>query len=642
MREQKTLPWSQLERYQVIDEINRGGFGVVYRAYEPSLDRSIALKVLSPELAHQPGFVERLRREAVSAARLRHPHIALLYEFGQFDDTAFLAMEYIDGPSLRQLLEAGPIGPERALAILGQIGSALDYAHRMGIVHRDVKPSNLLIGPGDHAVLIDFGLADMAENPQTTVDTAVLGTPHYMAPEQAAGHAADARSDQYALAAVAYELLAGVPPFHGRRGAAAVVHAHIYEPPAPPTEYRPTLPIGVNAVLLRALAKSPYDRYSSLAAFLADLHAAFAAAPPAQRARTPRPAVRMLVGLVLLVLLAGLGAWQIGVFAPAAPPRSADQLPLPQQVTWAYDTDLAGGPALALVADTLVVGTLDGGLLGLRAETGALRWSKGSEVGFGAPAAAGDQVVVGGADGFVYGLSPGSGGTIWRTHVYGAVRLAPLLDGERLVVASEKGYVYVLQASNGQLIWSRPLDPLTAPPGVGGGRLLAVSGRTLLALDMRNGAVDWQFEAPDPISTRPVVAGDRLVVGTTRGQLYTLGLADGRLQARPYQAAGALLAAPLAAQQTVFLADRSGRLTALSGAGAELWRFEAGAALEATPLLADGKLFVGASSGAFYVLDAASGRLLATLALRGNIDAPTLRLGRLLFVRGARIYALGT
>ncbi len=633
-------PWSQLERYEVIAEIGRGGVGVVYRAYEPALDRSIALKVLSPELAHQPGFVERLRREAISAARLRHPHIALLYELGQFDDTAFLAMEYVDGPSLRQVLEAGPIGAERALNILGQIGGALDYAHHMGIVHRDVKPSNILIGPGDHAVLIDFGLADMAENPQSTVDTAVLGTPHYMAPEQAAGRGADARSDQYALAAVAYELLAGVPPFHGR-GAAAVVHAHIYEPPAPPTEYRPTLPIGVNAVLLRALAKSPYARYSSLAAFLDDLRASFATTSAAPQARPQRRVLRMAGALALLALLAGLGAWLIGAFAAARPASTGDQLPLPQQVLWAYDTELAGGPALAQVADTLVVGTLDGGLLGLRADTGALRWRKGSEAGFGAPAAGGDQVVVGGADGFVYGLSPGSGGTIWRTRVYGAVRLAPLLDGDRLVVATEKGYVYLLQAGNGQLIWSRPLDHLTAPLGAGGGRLLAVAGRTLLALDARNGAIDWQFEAPDPISTRPMVDGNRVLLGTERGLLYTLGLADGRQQARPYQAAGALVAAPLAANGAVFVADRAGRLTALGSAGAELWHFEAGAAFEATPLLADGKLFVGAASGAFYVLDAASGRLLAMLPLHGSIDTQALRVGRLLFVRGARIYALG-
>jgi serine/threonine protein kinase len=144
---------SQIGRYEVIAEIGRGGMGVVYRAYEAALDRTIALKVISPELAHQPGFATRLRREAISAARLRHPNIALLYEFDQAEDLAFLAMEYVPGPSLRDLLEAGALAPDRAQNIIAQIGQALEYAHSMGVVHRDVKPSNILIGAGDHAVL---------------------------------------------------------------------------------------------------------------------------------------------------------------------------------------------------------------------------------------------------------------------------------------------------------------------------------------------------------------------------------------------------------------------------------------------------------------------------------------------------------
>src|SRR5215207_1406126 len=256
--------WSQISRYELIAEIGRGGMGVVYRAYEPALDRTIALKMLAPELANQPGFVARLRREAISAARLRHPNIALLYEFGQADDTAFLAMEYLPGRSLRQLLEAGPLPAERVINILDQIGQALDYAHSMGIVHRDVKPSNILVSPAEQAMLIDFGLAEVSECTLLTADSAVLGTPHYMAPEQAAGRGSGERGDQYALAAVAYEMLTGVPPFHGR-AATAVVHAHIYELPPPPTERRPTLPVAVNAVLLRGLAKQPQDRYPALA-----------------------------------------------------------------------------------------------------------------------------------------------------------------------------------------------------------------------------------------------------------------------------------------------------------------------------------------------------------------------------------------
>src|SRR3954453_9630402 len=299
---------AQIHRYELIAEIGRGGMGVVYRAYEAALDSTVALKLLAPELANQPGFVARLRREAISAARLRHPNIALLYEFGQADDTAFLAMEYLPGRSLRQLLEAGPLPADRALGILDQIGQALDYAHSMGIVHRDVKPSNILVSPADQAMLIDFGLAEVSECSLLTSDSAVLGTPHYMAPEQAAGRGAGERGDQYALAAVAYEMLTGVPPFHGR-AATAVIHAHIYDLPPPPTERCPALPIAVNAVLMRALAKQPHDRYPTLADFIAALRIALTPAAPQPRSRTRR---RILLGaasglaLVAVVFLVAL------------------------------------------------------------------------------------------------------------------------------------------------------------------------------------------------------------------------------------------------------------------------------------------------------------------------------------------------
>src|SRR5829696_7621109 len=353
--------WSQISRYELIAEIGRGGMGVVYRAYEAALDRTIALKVLAPELANQPGFVARLRREAISAARLRHPNIALLYEFGQADDTAFLAMEYLPGRSLRQLLESGPLPAERAIGILDQIGQALDYAHSMGIVHRDVKPSNILVSPADQAMLIDFGLAEVSECTLLTSDSAVLGTPHYMAPEQAAGRGAGERGDQYALAAVAYEMLTGMPPFHGR-AATAVVHAHIYELPPPPTERRPTLPIAVNAVLLRGLAKQPQDRYPALADFIAALRAALAPpAMPRPRSSTRR---RMLLGAVsglalitVVLLVALLARVNTGSATLRDSARAAERsgVPLPRQIIWTHtaEPNLIGGPAPVAANGTL-------------------------------------------------------------------------------------------------------------------------------------------------------------------------------------------------------------------------------------------------------------------------------------------------
>jgi outer membrane protein assembly factor BamB/predicted Ser/Thr protein kinase len=643
--------WYQIGRYDVIAEIGRGGMGVVYRAYEPALDRTVALKVLAPDLANQPGFVARLRREAISAARLRHPNIALLYEFGQADDTAFLVMEYLPGHSLRQILEAGPLPPERALALLDQIGQALDYAHRMGIVHRDVKPSNILVGPDDQAMLIDFGLAEMAERTQLTSDFALLGTPHYMAPEQAAGRGADARADQYALAAVAYEMLTGAPPFAGR-SATAVVHAHIYDRPPPPTEQRPSLTAAVDAVLLRALAKSPNERYGSLAEFVAALRTALTphVSAPARRAR----ARWALLGALTTVVLAAAAAWAAllphgATTAGALSIRARDGdragVPLPRQVVWAYSAtpSLVGGPAPVAADGMVVVGTLDGQVIGLQANSGELRWRIGGQGAvFGAPSATRGLVFVGSADEYVYALSLSTGGTIWPRKVTGAALLAPTIDGDRLLVTTDKGYIYMLQSGSGQVIWSRPLALGTRSPTVSDGRIFVSAGRALFALDARDGTVLWEFAAADEISTRPVIFNDLVVIGTERGMLHAIKIAGGQEHLH-YQANGALSAEPAVGDAAIYVADQSGDVTAISPASAGvLWRHNYGAAITNAPLLADGYVFFGAVDGMFYALDARDGRELARLQLGGSVVSPPA-LGRgLIFVRADRVYALGS
>jgi serine/threonine-protein kinase len=665
MSERYQQAWSQLSRYELIAEIGRGGMGVVYRAYEPALDRTVALKLLAPDLANQPGFVARLRREAISAARLRHPNIALLYEFGQADDTSFLAMEYVPGCSLRQLLEAGQLPTERALAILDQIGQALDYAHRMGIVHRDVKPSNILVGPDDQAMLIDFGLAEVSESTLLTTDGAVLGTPHYMAPEQAVGRGAEARSDQYGLAAVAYEMLAGAPPFDNR-SATAVIHAHIYELPPPPTERRPSLPAAVNAVLLRALAKQPTDRYTSLAEFVAALRAALAPLPaPARPTRSRRSLLLGTAGglaiVVVLLLAALLSRGANGISALGLSPQTAARasLPilqqsqasartgvtLPQQVIWSYapEPNLVGGPAPVALDDMLVVGTLDGQVLGLHAGSGELRWQAGGgALLFSAPIVGNGLVFAGSSDGFIQGLSLSSGKTTWQTKVVGVAQQAPTLDGDRLMVTTDKGYIYMLQAGSGQVIWDRPLAQSAQPPTVGAGRIFVSAGPTLFALDASDGAVDWTFQASGAITTRAVIAGDLVVVGTERGLLYGLQIADGQTHLR-FQAGGALCAAPAANQNAIYIADQAGGITAIDLANASvLWRFAAGTAITTSPLLAGDKLLFGAGDGMFYALDTRGGAQLARIQLDGSVVSPPALGAGLVFVRADKIYALGS
>lgn len=632
---------SRLGRYEVTASLGRGGMGIVYRAYDPTLDRPVALKLLAPDLASQPAVVVRLRREAISAARLHHPNIAILYEFGEADGAPFLAMEYVPGVSLSQLLEAGPLPPERALAIVAQIADALDYAHALGVVHRDVKPSNILVDGADHAMLIDFGLADMGEDTGLTADNVVLGTPHYMSPEQAAGRRADGRSDQYALAAVAYELLVGVPPFHGR-SSTAVIHAHIYDLPPPATEGNPTLPAALNDVLARGLAKKSAERYLSSRAFVEALRAALAAPPRRSRRRR-----LVWAGVAVLALaLLGLGLVEVGWSAPqGTQPKTTARtgIPLTQNIVWTYDPGMADRSAPLALGDTVAIGTLDGALVGLDAASGGLHWrTDGAASEFGAPSAGAGQLFVGNAHGDVFCLIPEDGTAMWHRKLDGAVQQPPTRNNDRLVVVTTSGFVYVLHAGSGEVLWGRRIGDSPRAPVVGAGAVFVSSERALFALDWNTGVTRWSFESDSDILTPPVVAGRMVLVGTERGILYGL-LTDTGQKVFQYQARGEIRAAPAVSQDAIFVADQSGMLVALRPETAALvWQFETSTAIPAGPLLADGKLLFGTSGGIVYTLDARSGRDLARVQLDSSVVASPALGADYIYVRANRIYALGS
>jgi outer membrane protein assembly factor BamB len=250
-------------------------------------------------------------------------------------------------------------------------------------------------------------------------------------------------------------------------------------------------------------------------------------------------------------------------------------------------------------------------------------------------------VFAGSTDSVVQGLSLTSGKVTWQTKVVGIAQSAPTLDGDRLIVTTDKGYIYMLQAGSGQIIWDRPLALNIQSPSVGAGRIFLSSGPTLFALDANNGVVDWTFEAPSPITTHPVIAGDMVVIGTERGLLYALRIADGQMHLR-YQASGALSATPAASASAIYVADQSGNITAISLTNASLlWRFPAGAAIIAAPVLVDDRLFVGATNGLFYAIDARSGQEITHIQLTGSVVSPPALGDGLIFVRADRIYALG-
>jgi serine/threonine-protein kinase len=251
-------------RYEILRHIARGGMAEVYLAHDLMLDRQVALKVLFPELSTDRNFVERFRREAQAAANLSHPNIVSIYDWGEEEGTYFIVMEYIEGRTLGQIIRGeGPLMADRAAEIGADVAAALAFAHRSGVIHRDVKPGNVLIGPTGQVKVSDFGIARAANSDGDLTQTgAVMGTATYFSPEQAQGHRVDPRSDVYSLGVVLYEMVAGRAPFAGDNPM-AIAYKHVREQPIPPRQVNPDVPEAFDAIVLQAMAKNPNDRYTS-------------------------------------------------------------------------------------------------------------------------------------------------------------------------------------------------------------------------------------------------------------------------------------------------------------------------------------------------------------------------------------------
>jgi serine/threonine-protein kinase len=262
--------------YQIVGRPKRGGMASVYKAYQTALGRHVALKMLAPALSGDPSFVQRFHDEARQTASLEHPNIVTIYDIGQAGSRLFIAMRYIDGLSLAELLaREGRQPANRAVHIVAQVAEALDYAHSRGVIHRDVKPGNIMIEPGDRVTLTDFGIAKTVGGAQLTQVGAIVGTPEYLAPEQALGQPTDHRADLYALGIVLFELLTGRTPFRAETPL-ATLHAQIYTPPPFPTDLNQQIPSTVAAVVMQSLAKEPAQRFQSGRDFVLALRRALA------------------------------------------------------------------------------------------------------------------------------------------------------------------------------------------------------------------------------------------------------------------------------------------------------------------------------------------------------------------------------
>jgi serine/threonine-protein kinase len=470
---------------------------VVFRARDEQLRRAVAVKILAPALTADENFRRRFIRESRAAAAVEDPHIIPVHEAGQAGGVLFIAMRYVTGGDVRTLLRrSGPLPPAQAMAIISAVASALDSAHAVGLVHRDVKPANMLldVAPGrpDHVYLSDFGLSKGVLSRGLTEAGRFMGTVGYSAPEQIHGRPVDGRADQYALACTAFELLAGTAVFP-RDQVFAVMYAHLSEPPPQLTGRRPGTPDAADAVFAQALAKEPDDRYASCGEFAAALRAAFglprqataepggitvggSGAPavthlgrPSSPARGKRPAVsrRTVLGLAATAAAgAAVAGWELS--RSTGPPRGGTLLwrrPIPA------GGSQAGSPMVQGVADGVVYVGTEAEQYALDAATGAKLWSSASltflgPVGRGAACAAGPHGL--------YVIRAADGRTLWHSafELENAILQSdPFseLDGTLVYGVDRHGEIHAVDSRNGTEIWRFPAHRQPLGLAVAGG-----------------------------------------------------------------------------------------------------------------------------------------------------------------------------
>ena len=262
------------DRYEVVRKLGSGGMADVYLANDRLLGRQVALKILSTRYAHDEQFVERFRREASSAAGLNHPNIVQIYDRGEAEGTYYIAMEYVEGRSLKEIiLKYAPLSSDRLISISVQILEGLRFAHCRDVIHRDIKPQNIIIDHDDRVKVTDFGIARAGSASTMTEAGSILGTAHYLSPEQAQGQPVEAASDLYSLGVVMYEMATGTLPFDGDNSV-SIAMQHVHELPVPPRSIAPDIPENLEAVILRSLGKKPTERYLTAQAMLDDLRKA--------------------------------------------------------------------------------------------------------------------------------------------------------------------------------------------------------------------------------------------------------------------------------------------------------------------------------------------------------------------------------
>jgi serine/threonine-protein kinase len=624
---------SALPGYEVGGELGRGAYGRVLRGRHRRLGRMVAIKQLDSMLADDDRYRAAFLREAQVMAELAHPHVVPVYDFVDHDGQLLLVMEFLGGGSLAELRLWPVLNPETACAAVMAACTGVQYVHERGVLHRDLKPENLMLDTSGAVKVTDFGLARVEGDVRRTQRGDVLGSPVYMAPEQAAGAEVTTASDVYSLGVTLYYLLSGQFPHDTSGGSWAVLHRRLTEKPRALRAAAPQLPVEFDGVVMAALADDPRDRPATAEQF---------------------------------ALSVGAAAWQ--AWDPSWAERSAVQIQVPGRVltattsppttSWRTPPSTGGerGATATLASGAIQVQDDHGSVSGSSSRGGCRRgWLVAAAVLLLAVAAAGiglaisagepDQAatavapevrtpawtfptggaviatpaafqttaVVGSSDGTVYGIDARDGRGLWQFSTGKPVRSSAAVVGDRAYVGSDDGNLYAIDARSGQELWRAPTGlTVRSSPAVHEG-LVVVAGRPaaaergLLAFDERTGERRWELPLPQPVVSSPVIADDgTIVVGCDDGAVYAVDQSGQQRWRRV--TGGPIYSSPALTGALVILGSTDGSVFALDVAsGTPRWTTPLGSPVDSSPTVDDGLVYVGTNGGELVALDAATG-----------------------------------
>ena len=601
---------SRVARYLLEEQVGAGGQAVVFRARDERLRRLVALKVLGAGLAADEEFRRRFIRESRAAAAVEDPHIIPVHEAGEASGVLFIAMRYVPGGDVRTLLRrAGPLPPSQAAAIISPVASALDSAHAAGLVHRDVKPANMLLdvrpGRPDHVYLSDFGLSKGVLSLGLTGSGHFLGTPGYSAPEQIQGRPVDGRADQYALACTAFELLCGAAVFP-RDEVLAVMYAHLSEPPPRLTARRPGTPAAADAVFTRTLAKEPADRYASCREFADALRGAFGL-PPYHAAQETGPQLDHPPARITDHGVPA-GSW------PATQHRARHAQAGDGQTG---PSGLSTFPPSQAQRKKLAAAHEDSEAKAADRRRGITRRAV---LGLAAAGAAAGLAVTG------WDLShrttapphpptrrPSGGTPIWNTTIPNfGIGWGPAVAGDIVYVGNQGDLaeLYAMRVSDGHVLWHRGAEgPLITKKTIYASTTDNNHDSWLAAYNASTGNLSWKL--PTTTTAGPVISGGILYFVDSYGELHALNPINGRPlwtlptagTAQPLAVAGGIAYLASAVGDSY---DSDGSLYAVRP-GQQLWRFTSRGMITVGPVVVDGLVYFVSYSGNVYALRAGNG-----------------------------------